>query len=312
MDDGSDVPARDHVVATVLGPVTLDGENLTKRQQSIVAALVLFGVDGASTGELIDAVWPHEVPRAARASLHNQITRLRRRFGVEVIDTTADVYRIGRPTDVAEFERLTRLGMRSAPGSGAVEALSSGLTWWRGTPYRALSDHARSDAERARLTALHADAVERLAEDRISAGDVGRAIHDLNVAVEENPFREHRWELLMTALHRTGRRAEALAAYQRLEQLLQLELNTEPAATLVDLRDRIANEESPAPRVVDLTDDQVRVPERAGHRARRHAGPVCVRAAIRPTDRRRSDTHIPWLPTPPNAPRGSNGTSQAS
>jgi DNA-binding SARP family transcriptional activator len=84
---------------TVLGPVTIDGVAVTRRQQIVLAALASFGDDGAGTDRLIEAVWPDAIPRSARASLQNQVARLRAGFGADAIETIDDGYRLRRSTD---------------------------------------------------------------------------------------------------------------------------------------------------------------------------------------------------------------------
>src|SRR5213078_3932950 len=79
---------------------------------------------------------------------------------------------------------------------------------------------------------------ERIAalETRIAA-DLAGGCHDelvgeLEFLVREHPFRERLWVHLMLALYRSGRQADALAAYQRVRELLRDELGLEPGGEL--------------------------------------------------------------------------------
>jgi DNA-binding SARP family transcriptional activator len=85
--------------------------------------------------------------------------------------------------------------------------------------------------DQARLTALEA---------RLGAQvDLGRhldVVDELHRFVQENPLRERMWQLLILALHRSGRRAEALDAYQAVRQHLVDELGLEPGQPLQDLQ----------------------------------------------------------------------------
>src|SRR3546814_8208547 len=94
----------DEPLVTVLGPTTVAGEPVTARQRAILAALVLHRRRALTTELLIDAVWSDDVPRAARQSLQNQITRLRRRFGADLVVTDGTGYRLGWATDVGRFD----------------------------------------------------------------------------------------------------------------------------------------------------------------------------------------------------------------
>ncbi|WP_324605998.1 BTAD domain-containing putative transcriptional regulator, partial [Streptomyces sp. NRRL S-813] len=59
------------------------------------------------------------------------------------------------------------------------------------------------------------------------------------IRAQEHPLREGLWRLLMLALYRSGRQAEALACYRRARRLLVDELGVEPAAALRELHNNI-------------------------------------------------------------------------
>ena len=67
------------------------------------------------------------------------------------------------------------------------------------------------------------------------------------------PYREGLWELLITALYRAGRQADALAAYQRVRARLADELGLEPGPRLQELEQQIL-----------LHDSGARAPRRPG------------------------------------------------
>ena len=74
---------------------------------------------------------------------------------------------------------------------------------------------------------------------RLRLGDVGDVIGELEAAVATYPFQESLWELLITALYRAGRQADALATYQRVKNQLAEELGLDPRPQLQELEQRI-------------------------------------------------------------------------
>ena len=70
-------------------------------------------------------------------------------------------------------------------------------------------------------------------------GDVADVIGELEAAVAAYPYQEGLWELLITALYRAGRQADALAAYQRVRKLLADELGLDPGPQLQQLEQQI-------------------------------------------------------------------------
>lgn len=223
----------------VLGHTTVDGATPTHTQAAIVAALALAGGRPTSTAELIDAVWCERVPASARQSLQNQITRLRRRFGDEVITTDPAGYVLTWGTDAAVFERDAAPWLERDPSAAAVAPLESALALWRGVPYDDLCDHEAVDPERTRLGELRSAAAEQLGRSRIVAGDLRRCAAELSSWCEAEPYREQLWGLLMLALHLDGRRTDALAAYERASTRLARDLGVEPSDPLQALRTQI-------------------------------------------------------------------------
>ena len=127
------------------------------------------------------------------------------------------------------------------PGSArrARRSSRSALDLWRGP---ALSDFAYEEFAQPyirRLNDLHLDAIEELAAIELEGGQAPRVVTMLEVAIREDPLRERSRELLMLALYRSGRHAEALRTYERLREQLVEELGLEPSPPLQQLRDRV-------------------------------------------------------------------------
>ena len=92
---------------------------------------------------------------------------------------------------------------------------------------------------RARLEEARIKLTETEFSARLRLGDAGDAIGELEAAVATYPFQEGLWELLITALYRAGRQADALAAYQRVRNQLADELGLDPGPQLQQLERQI-------------------------------------------------------------------------
>ena len=93
--------------------------------------------------------------------------------------------------------------------------------------------------QRARLEEARTQLLEIQFTARLRLGDVADVVGDLETAVSTYPFQESLWELLVTALYRAGRQADALATYQRVKRQLADELGLDPRPSLQELEQRI-------------------------------------------------------------------------
>jgi DNA-binding SARP family transcriptional activator len=220
----------EHVVRTV-GGVAIDGRAVTKSQRPLVAALALARRHGATIDMLIDAVWPTSVPRSARQSIQNQVARLRSSFGADLIATTADRYRLTPATDVDALDRVAHLCDRTMLTPDEVDAVVAVLDNWHGEPYAELPDHPLAQAERARLHHVQRRLIETVALQRLTdpRADHHTAIVELTMRTSTDPLHEQAWELMVVALHRAGRRTEALEAYARFAEHLDQQLGAAPS-----------------------------------------------------------------------------------
>lgn len=207
----------------------------------LLASLALEAGRPVSTDVLTERLWSDRPPGKARAGVHNNVRRLRRLLGDDAVRTTADGYLLDVPperVDVLEFLRLTR----SAAALPPVEArapLDEALALWRGEP---LTDVACPGLVRAHVPALveqYLSAVERRVDVDLALGEPARALAGLDELAERHPLRESLWWRLVLALHRSGRRAEALDAYTRLSDRLRDELGVDPASGLRALYEEI-------------------------------------------------------------------------
>ena len=183
--------------------------------------------------DLEQAVWGDDSPISARHTIATHIFRLRR-LGL-AINTRDDLYILETPTDALEVERLAAEGgaaLDALDRAAAKRALSQAVSLWRGRPLIDLDDLPEAEIAAARLQEL----VDRLREDLLGLElDEGKAAELVGVArqlVDEQPYRERRWELLMLALYRAGRQADALDAYAECRRRLIDDLGLDPGTSL--------------------------------------------------------------------------------
>ena len=218
------------------------------RPRAVLAALLLANGRRVSADGLVDAVWGDAPPDTAVKTVQKYVSFLRARLDTpDLIVSRVDGYELATgAVDARRFEDLVAVPEGLEP-KRAVTRLTEALDLWRGSPYAELPDLAAAAVERRRLAELRAGAVEALAEARLALGQHGGIVGWLEEQVGANPLRERLWGSLMVALYRSGRQAEALAAYQRLRATLVDELGVEPTPALRDLHTRILRQEPDSP-----------------------------------------------------------------
>jgi DNA-binding SARP family transcriptional activator len=110
--------------------------------------------------------------------------------------------------------------------------LEEALALWRGVPFEGLRSGWLADMEAPRLVERYLAAVERRADLDLAAGRPGPLVGQLGELLARHPLRESLWLRLLVALHRSGRRAEALQRYQVIRVHLAEELGVDPGAEL--------------------------------------------------------------------------------
>ncbi|WP_438487454.1 AfsR/SARP family transcriptional regulator [Streptomyces sp. S186] len=265
MDDGPG-QVRERLRFTVLGPVRAwRGETPlaagSPQQRALLAALLLRGGRTATAPELVDALWGDEPPHAALAALRTYASRLRKALGAdaETLVSESGGYALrpvdGLPLDLdhdsaeqfaADAEKAKAAGDRGR----ARELLDAALDLWDGEPLAGLPG-PYAENQRTRLQERRLSLTETRLELDLEAGCHAEAVSELTALTAAHPLRERLRELLMLALYRSGRQAEALAVYADTRRLLADELGVDPCASLSELHQRIlrADTELDAPAV---------------------------------------------------------------
>ena len=110
----------------------------------------------------------------------------------------------------------------------ASAALGEALGLRRGEPLAEFAYAGFADAERAHLDELTLVAIEARAGADLVLGRHGELAGELEALCRQHPLRERLWELLILALYRAGRQAEALRAYTEVRDRLVDELGHRP------------------------------------------------------------------------------------
>ena len=140
------------------------------------------------------------------------------------------------------FNELVATGTRAADDGGperALVALDRALRLWRGSPLRNVDSPALHRDVLPGLTERYLRAVELRSELCLRLGRYSIVVQELSVVAPQHPFHERLAGQLMIALVKSGRQADALAAYDRLRQALTEDLGIDPGAPLQALQARI-------------------------------------------------------------------------
>ena len=223
------------------------------KQRAVLALLLLEAGRVVPAGRLVEAVWRGSPPPGAAKTLQSYVSRLRTALEpAAVLVARAGGYVItAEPglVDTDRFEGLVAAG-RAALGQGdaaaASERFTAALSLWRG---RALADVCEVEPlalEAARLEELRLAAVEGRVEADIGLGRHAEVTGELESLIAEHPLRERLWRLLVLALYRGERQADALAAYRRARAVLTEELGLEPGEDLRALEQAVLRQQVPA------------------------------------------------------------------
>jgi DNA-binding SARP family transcriptional activator/tetratricopeptide (TPR) repeat protein len=217
------------------------------RERTVLATLLLAANRVVPAGVISETLWADEPPPSASVSVRNYIRRLRQALGEagERISTHPRGYliRVGDgELDLARFEQLLASARAAARGGSWGEAgaqAAAALRLWRGEPLADVPSEALELQEAPRLAEMRLQAEELSLEAGLRLGSHDEATAELGRLAAAHPLREHVHALLMMALYRSGRQADALAAYQRVRDRLVEELGAEPGSELQRLHQQI-------------------------------------------------------------------------
>ena len=241
----------------MLGPVLVlhngVAQPLSAKQRLLLTVLLIRANEVVPVDSLVFGLWGDRPPVTAVGVVHTYVSQLRKVLEPDrsrgasaqlVVRVDPGYMLVVGPdaVDAARFERLLAAG-RSALRDGqpdvAAKNLRDGIGLWRGPALADVADEevARTDARR--LDGLRALAIEERIEADIALGRHHELIGELEALVTEHALRERLWSQLMLCLYRSGRQADALAAFQRLCRTLRDELGLDASPELVRLEHEI-------------------------------------------------------------------------
>jgi DNA-binding SARP family transcriptional activator len=220
------------------------------RQMLLLALLALTPGRAVDGGFLCDAIWPLKTPHDPANALQSLVSRLRRLVGADAVVFAGSAYLLDTSrddVDATAFEdRVQHAGRMLAGGAYAAarSAVHDAQRLWHAEPMPRVQDDptVRRAVEHLRELRLEATVLQARAE--IALGLHELTVPALRALTHEHPLREDVWALLVTALYRSGRTADSLAAYRTARQHLVRDLGLEPGPALRELeRDILAGAE---------------------------------------------------------------------
>ncbi|MFJ4832048.1 BTAD domain-containing putative transcriptional regulator [Streptomyces sp. NPDC088747] len=247
------------------------------KPRQVLALLALHADQVVPVSALIDELWAGRPPRSGRTTLQTYVLQLRdlitlaleqdtppapapvsaavpavsaaaaagRRSAKDVLVTAPGGYMLvsgGGSSDVREFDRLAGMGYRALDAGDVKDAarlLREALALWGGAAFADVQAGARLQMEAMRLEESRLCALDQRIEADLRLGRHRELLAELTVLTSRYRTHENLHAQFMLALHRSGRRGEALDAYHRLRTTLVRDLGLEPSARLRRLQQSI-------------------------------------------------------------------------
>jgi basic membrane lipoprotein Med (substrate-binding protein (PBP1-ABC) superfamily)/DNA-binding SARP family transcriptional activator len=216
------------------------------KQRALLAILLLHPGEVVSSDRLIESIWGEHPPRTAAHSIQAYVSELRHAFDGEsnLLVTRRPGYALNVGSEHIDARRFEHLVGQAAERldddpAEAARILDDALTLWTGTPLSEFEyeDFARRDIEH--LEEVHRRAVSILAAALVAQDRPVEAIPLLRDAAAADPLADDVQRLLMVALYRDGRQAEALRSYRSYRRMLAEETGLDPSPELARLEEQI-------------------------------------------------------------------------
>lgn len=224
------------VVVRLLGPLaaSVDGDPValgSPQQRTLLALLAAHQGASIGTATIDETLWQETPPPTAPKIVQTYVSRLRKLLGADAIQLVGNGYRLGAQIEVDANRFRQLVDQRRHPEA---------LALWRGS---ALADVPALHAEARQLEELRVTVLEERFDEELQGGEGPALVGELEALVANYPTRERLLSQLVLALYRSGRQADALAAYRHGRNALVETLGLEPGAALRDLERRILQQD---------------------------------------------------------------------
>ncbi len=226
-------------------PVVLGGP----KPRALLAMLALEPGHVVSVDRLVEALWPGEMPDTAAHAVQVYVSQLRKALGTDLIPRRAPGYWLELEPERIDLHRFMRLASEGretlAAGDPASSAtvLREALALWHGPALADFVYEPFAQSDIGRLEELRTVVLEERIEADLALGRHVELLSELEGLVQAQPLRERPRAQLMLALYRSGRQADALAAYRDTRTTLVDELGIEPGPELRELEASILRQD---------------------------------------------------------------------
>ncbi len=238
----------------ILGPLEVrDGDRAVGlrggKQQALLALLLVNAGRTLAIDRTVDELWGEDVPESAQKMVQIYVSKLRKVLPPGTLHTRPPGYALELEPDELDLHRFERLvaDAGAALAAGQCEEAAAGfraaLDLWRGPALAEFTSEPFAAPEGARLEEQRMRALEGRIEADLLRDRHADLVGELEALVGRNPLRERPRQQYMLALYRSGRQAEALAAYQDVRRALADELGIDPSPALRELERRILQQD---------------------------------------------------------------------
>jgi DNA-binding SARP family transcriptional activator len=227
------------------GAIALGGP----KPRALLTVLALEPGRVVSVDRLVEALWPGRPPDTAPHAVQVYVSQLRKALGGAMLVTRAPGYVLEvepARVDAHRFAQLVddgRAALEAGDPVAAGGALREALALWRGPALADFVYEPFAQTDIARLEELRTVALEERIEADLTLGRHMELVAELEALVQAQPLRERPRAHLMLALYRSGRQADALAAYRAARDTLVEELGLEPGPELRELEAAILRQD---------------------------------------------------------------------
>src|SRR5262245_58881437 len=238
----------------LLGPLDVyareDGAIGGPKLRALLVVLALDAGRVVSVDRIVESLWPGDPPSSAAHAVQVYVSQLRKALGPGTIVTRAPGYVLELDRDRVDAHRFVRLAdagraaLHEGDAAESARLLREALALWRGPALANFTYEPFAQAEIARLEELRLVALEERLEADLALGRHAEIVSELEALVDTQRLRERPRAQLMLALYRSGRQADALAAYRAARETLVEELGIEPGPTLKELESAILRQDA--------------------------------------------------------------------